>query len=362
MTKVVLISQVPLPYSKIGSWTTLYKNYILSNENLIDYVICERPEAPFIDVKYSIVKQNIITKLIRKFTKKKYVAYIKALSRVLNKNERFVIQIVDNFYIVEHVLSFLKKEKLRKNCYIQFFYHSHPPFFDNKQADLFFNSIDELILLTHLSYKAHKDYYKSLPVKVSILHNGIDNNIFFRLNEIEKKILKLEFNVDGRILFIWCSQDRPKKGLSIILEAWKMISLKYSNVELWVIGCETREYQKGVTYLGKIPNDDLAKYLQVADCYLFSSLCQEGFPLSLTEALHCGNYCIASNVGGVSEVLNFGEFGTLIDNPHFINDWIIAIENYLEKRYEEANFPESLYTHSEWTKGMNLIISKAINK
>ena len=65
--------------------------------------------------------------------------------------------------------------------------------------------------------------------------------------------------------------------------------------------------------------------------YLFSTLWQEGFGLSLLEALKCGDYCIASNMGAVSEVLNEGKYGKLIDCPHFVNSWVEAILESLDE-------------------------------
>jgi glycosyltransferase involved in cell wall biosynthesis len=359
MPKVILISQFPLPFSKIGSWTTLYKNYIDCDSNQIDFIVCEQPYEMFDRVKYSFVKYNFIAKLYRKFTKKRYVAYLKALNKIISKDEKYVIQIVDNFYIVKHVVDFLNKNKLRANCYIQFFYHGHPPFLDNLNGEFFFESINEMVLLTHQSYLAHKNYYKSFPCKVSILHNGIDNNLFFKLIENNRDLLKKEFKVSDKKVFVWCSQDRPKKGLHIILEAWKKVFPKYQNIELWIIGCERKSAHEGVTFLGKIPNKDIAEYLQIADCYLFTSLCQEGFPMGLTEALHCGNYCIASAVGGVPEVLQYGKLGKLIENPHFVSEWENAILGFLENPEPKLAIPPDLYTSESWTLGMNSLINNA---
>ncbi|KRB57320.1 glycosyltransferase family 4 protein [Flavobacterium sp. Root186] len=359
MAKTILISQLPLPYSNIGSWTTLYKNYIGSQLNQIDYIVCEQPHSSFSKVKYSFVKNTFLTKAFRKFTKKRYLSYIKALGKIVNNEEKFVIQIVDNFYLVEHVVDFLSRKKISSNCYIQFFYHSYPPFFDHQKGDSFFESIDEMVLLTYKSYLVHKEYYRALPSKISVLHNGIDTKKFFRLESAKKDQLKDSFNVKDKKIFIWCSQDRPKKGLHIILEAWKNIFIKYTNTELWVIGCEPKQEQEGVRFLGKIPNENIASYLQSADCYLFSSLCQEGFPLSLTEALHSGCYCIASNVGGVSEIMENGRFGKLIETPHFVSAWENAIIEFMEKPLKFDSLPENLYTTEAWNLGMNEIIKKA---
>ena len=105
MTKVILISQVPLPFSKIGSWTTLYKNY-LQKEHQIDFIVCEPPETQFENVKYSLVANDLIFKIRRKIKKNRYLGYLEALDKILKPNEKYIIQIVDNFGIVKPLTSF----------------------------------------------------------------------------------------------------------------------------------------------------------------------------------------------------------------------------------------------------------------
>lgn len=359
--KVILVSQLPLPFSKIGSWTTLYKNYICSDFNQIDYIVCERLSEVFNNVKYSFVKNNFVTKICRKFTDKRYLSYTRALGEIVNNEEKYIIQIVDNFGIVKHIVAFLEKLKIRDNCYIQFFYHGFQPYFAQDSEKGFYEIVDEMILITHDSYLEHKKKINTLPSYFSVLNNGIDTKKFTKISPAEKIDLKLKMGFDGKKVFVWCSQDRPKKGLHLILDVWKRIYTLEKNIILLVIGCEPREKMDGVMFLGRIPNDELPKYYQASDCYLFSTLCQEGFGLSLTEALHCGCYCIASSMGGVPEVLQYGKFGKLIEKPHFVSEWEVAIEEFLNKPLAFEKIPTNLYSSESWNQGMNNIIDNAKN-
>jgi L-malate glycosyltransferase len=358
MPKVILISQVPLPFLIIGSWTTLYKNY-LENNHQIDYIVCKKPDYEFPNLIYSCVQENLVSKIQKKILKNPYLNYLNSLSKILKSDEKYIIQIIDNFGIIKPLQEFLIKKNIRKSCYIQFFYHGFPPFFENFHGRWFFESIDEMILLTMDSYLAHKNYYTILPTRFSILHNGIDTTKFCPISETEKLKLKLKHHVADKKVFVWCSQDRPKKGLHLILDVWKRIYQKNQNIELWVLGCEPKEPQNGVRFLGKISNDNLPEYFQTSDCYLFPTLCHEGFGLSLIEALHCGNYCIASAIGGVSEVLQYGKLGKLIQNPHFIGEWEIAIVEFLEQKTVVSKINKSLYSTQSWNLGMNQIIDNA---
>lgn len=359
--KVILLSQMPLPFSKIGSWTTLYKNY-LENDHKIDYIVCPKPEKLYKGIKYSFVNLTFLHKLQRKFLKRKHLEYFQALDKLILPNEKYIIQIIDNYGIVKPLKKYLISKGISKQCYIQFFYHGYPPYVHQDSGSNFYEVFDEMILLTQDSYEKHKKQIGTLPSYFSVLHNGIDTKKFVKVSESEKIKLKMELGFGGKKIFVWCSQDRPKKGLHIILDVWRKIYSPNKNIVLLVIGCQPREKMEGVVYLGKIPNDELPRYYQVSDCYLFPTLCQEGFPLSLTEALHCGNYCIASALGGVSEVLQYGKLGKLIENPHFVSEWEKAIKDFLEGNFDMPDISDELYSMENWSMGMNEIIENAKNR
>ncbi len=357
MAKVVLLSKSPIPYSKIGSWTTMYHNYILNNHK-IDYLICEEPYRRLENIDYLIVTNRLRDKINRKFFNKKHHNYFRALNTLFNKEESLIIQIVDNFGIIKDLEQYLNKVGKRNQCYIQFFYHGFPPFYENFYSRSFYEFIDEMVLLTRDSYDVHKSYYTVLPCRFSILHNGIDASKFYKISSLDKVELRKKMGFSDEKIFIWCSQDRPKKGLDFILSVWKQIYNESLNIKLIVVGATRENKYKGVTFYGKIPNNEMPCYYQISDVYLFPTLCHEGFGLSLIEALHSGCYCIASNLGGVSEVLGYGKYGQLITNPHIEDEWILAIQNFIENKNEIKFFPSELYTSLVWNKEMNLLIEK----
>jgi len=358
MAKVILISQKPLPYHKIGSWTTLYKNY-LNDTHLIDYIVCEKPSEDLFSVAYSFVQPTLFSKIKKRIVKNPYLDYIEAVLKIIDKKEKYIIQIVDNFGIVKPLQEALVKRNLRDNCYVQFFYHGYSPFCKNIEQSWFFEYVDEMVLLTYDSYIEHKKYYTALPTRFSILHNGIDTKKFYPLLPEIKNQYKIEKGIQNKKIFVWCSQDRPKKGLHIILDVWKFVEEKYPNTQLWIIGTEKKQDTHSVKYLGRIPNDLLPQYLQASDCYLFPTLWQEGFGMSLIEALHCGNYCIASENGGVAEVLDYGKYGKLIKFPNVVQEWVAAITEFFERPVEFDKIPVLIYSTIEWNRKMNEIISDA---
>ena len=358
MPQVILLSQFSLPYNKIGSWTTLYGNY-LRKGNLVNYIVCEKPFKLFVDVEYSFLRDSFRSKLSRKISGNKYINYQESLNSVLKPKEKYIIQIVDNFGIVPYLIKFLEDQNLRQNCYVQFFYHGYAPYFENFAGREFLEQIDEMVLLTIDSYRKHKDYYTILTPHFSILHNGIDTSKFSIISSSQKAEIRQELDLSDKKVFLWCSQDRPKKGLHLVLDAWKAIVKQHKNVVLIIIGCEPKIDSDTIKYLGRIPNEELPKYYQMADCYLFPTLWHEGFGMSLIEALHCGCYCIASALGGVPEVLQYGKYGKLIESPHFVSEWVKAIEEFLNSDFRYPELPKDLYSTETWNHEMNQIIQTA---
>ena len=361
--KVIVISHLPLPYEKIGSWSTLYGNYISSKSSQIDILICPPTKERFEGVIYSFFNptQNLLDSILIKLGKKtKWNSIFKALQVVIQPNEKYIIQVVDNVNILQPLHHFLSERGYRNLFYIQYFYHGFPALIDRSKGDAFFSSIDEIVFLTRASYLHYRDFYNSFPVRASVLHNGVDTQLFTTISKEEKQQLKEQFGVDNKLVFVWCSQDKPKKGLSIILDAWKQLYKKHKNIVLWVIGTSTQSMVvDGVTFFGKIPNKELPRYYQASDVYLFTTLCQEGFGLSLIEAKHCGCYCIASALGGVPEVLDYGKYGVLISNPHFVAEWIGAMEEYIEHPKIMTALPHNLYSAVQWNENMNQLLIQA---
>lgn len=364
MPKVILLSQLELPYSNIGSWTTMYDYYLKSNHK-VDYLICPKPKTKYSNIEYSIIdNKSIISKSKRKVFNKRYSAHLSALEDIIDKGEKYIIQLIDNFGIVDHIQKLITDKFNRSNFYIQFFYHGFPPFYNNLKGRPFFENIDEMVLLTNDSYKAYKDFYTALPCRFSVLYNGVNKDVFKPLSHEEKDRLKTSFHVEHKTVFLWCSQDRPKKGLDLILDVWKRLQNKHDHIVLWVLGAERSKDIDDVKFLGKVPHDEIHKYFQAASIYLFPSLNKEGFGLTLIEALSCGNLCIAAANGGIPEVLNYGDYGVLIDRPNFIEDWIKAIDHVLtekNKNFTEkfTEVPNEKYDIKTWCKGINNLIDNA---
>ena len=287
MSKVIVLSQIALPYSKVGSWTTLYHNYLQSN-HLIDIIVCPAPEQYYSDIKYGIVKEKMIDKFKSKFLQKKKSHFLSASYKCISADGKYVVQLIDNYGMVKPLHDFLLAKGIRNNFHLQFFYHGFDPYTQNDSPENFYEILDELVYLTDASRSEFTRIIPNLPKHSDVLHNGINTTKFTVASVDEVAEIKQQLNIESKNVFLWCSQDRPKKGLDLILKVWEQVYAGNNNCTLLVVGAHRSEEMPGVRFFGLIPNAQLPKYYQVADCYLFSTLCNEGFGMSLIEALHCG--------------------------------------------------------------------------
>ncbi len=360
--KVILVSTLPLPYSKIGSWTNMYDYYLRSNHE-VDIIICPKPTESYDDIQYVNSDLSLIQKVKKKFLKinnKKFL--LDKLVELVEPNTRYVLQFIDEIGTLSFIADKLNARFGKHTFYYQFFYHGYAPILGNFQSRKFFSLVDEVILLTHLSYLEYKKFYTVLPCKFSILHNGVSIEKFYSLPQNQKESLRAKNNVSiDKKIFLWLSQDRPKKGLDFIVGIWNSIDKDLlANAELWIVGTNREIKGENIVCKGRIPNHLLPEVYQMTDVYLFPSLWHEGFGLSLVEALHCGCYPVVANNGGIPEVVQNGKFGVLIENPNYSEEWKYEIEKLLQlDTIPNVEFDDSLYTLDSWSRKMNLIIDTA---
>jgi glycosyltransferase involved in cell wall biosynthesis len=180
-----------------------------------------------------------------------------------------------------------------------------------------------------------------------------------------KSVLRARIGIDPDCTcFLWLAQDRPKKGLHVVLRAWETFRRGRGNVQLIVVGADQREHLDGVTWCGFVPHADVAPYLQMSDIYLFPSLWSEGFGLSVAEALSANLLTIASDIGPMSEVLDGGRYGYLVCEPHVVDHWVRAMETLLDRflangrRNPFERLEPDRYSIDVWCREMTGVVQK----
>ena len=103
-----------------------------------------------------------------------------------------------------------------------------------------------------------------------------------------------------------------QKGVETLLQAWSAIA---EDIPLKVAGTGylsdyvQTNLPKNVEYLGQIPRPDVISLMQNATLLIFPSEWYEGFPMTIVEAFATGLPVIASNLGGMAEIVQPGYSG-----------------------------------------------------
>ena len=109
-----------------------------------------------------------------------------------------------------------------------------------------------------------------------------------------------------------------------------------------------------ITFAGKVENDEVVHYLHKMDIFVVPSISEsETFGVAAVEASACGLPVIASNIGGLPEVVIDGKTGFLI-NPGNIDDLtekllILINDKMMRKKMGEEgrNYIEANYRLEE---------------
>lgn len=152
-----------------------------------------------------------------------------------------------------------------------------------------------------------EEIYKKVDFKAQkIVINGIDSVEFSPVN---MQYARYQLNLPRKMKLIGCAaRVEDGKGHSVLLEQLTHFSDEYhlvfagsgSKLEEYKSQAKALGIEKRVHWLGKV-NEMVTFYSAIDIFCLFSE--REGLPLSILEAMSCNKPVVASNVGGISEVV-----------------------------------------------------------
>jgi len=184
----------------------------------------------------------------------------------------------------------------------------------------------------------------SRPDNTIVIPNGIDPEQFSFPPEFRQQI-RSELNFkDEEIIIISLGRLSPEKGHAVLIDAFAEASRKNQQLKLILVGdgpekASLQTQAEPLLSSGRMTmpghSDKVRKYLALADIFVLPSL-YEGFGLAAVEAMAAGLPVIASDVGGMPEIITDQEEGCLVKpkNPHKLSDTIINLSKAPEARLQ----------------------------
>ncbi|MGB7448262.1 MAG: glycogen synthase [Ornithinimicrobium sp.] len=214
-----------------------------------------------------------------------------------------------------------------------------------------------------------KSYPDLDPDKVKVIHNGIDSELWQPdTSEAAKKVLA-DYDIDPDVpSVVFLGRITRQKGLPLLLKALRQIpeetqivllagapDTKEIGEEVEALVDELRGERSGATiWIGEmLPREKVVAVLSHAWVFMCPSVYE---PLGIVnlEAMACGAAVVATETGGIPEVVQHGETGWLVpieqkddgtgtpvDEDQYVNDFASALNDALSDRDRTLSMGEA---------------------
>lgn len=323
------------------AFTRVYESY---NSNEVELINTNLEKQS--NLKKSFNTIYIILEIIYKILFNKYNTVYFTCSRSFSGSIKDVVLIQ---------CASLKKSKVVNHLHGSDFYdflHNSPNFYKNILINSY-NKVDTSVVLLDGMKSQFKDF-KSMDIEV--IPNFYDDNLNIEITE--KKNEKLNI--------LYLSNIIKSKGIFELINSIKTLSSKY-NVKLNIAGgFVADEYlsqeevkkeflnsisnEKNINYLGLVYGDEKVELLNKSDIFVLPSYYKsEAFPISIIEAMRCGNAIITTNYKYLPDVIS-DKNGALV-TPQSIEELSSALEQLIinNKRLEEIQKHNILTAKKEYS-------------
>jgi glycosyltransferase involved in cell wall biosynthesis len=160
-------------------------------------------------------------------------------------------------------------------------------------------------------------------------------------NAVDIESFKTKLEDENTSYVIYIGSLIPRKGLYLLSKIAEIVTKKLPTVVFLIIGegplkkkliIESKKFKGKMKVLGRVSNEDLQKWLSISSLLILPSY-SEGLPTVCLEALASETPVVASNVGGISEIIINNETGFLVAPGE--------VKIFAEKVIELLNEPET---------------------
>ncbi|NRO18921.1 glycosyltransferase family 4 protein [Lactobacillus helveticus] len=337
--KIAIITpgSVPVPAVEGGAVEQLIEYFINTNEltqkYCIDVYTVDNPKLDNINYK--------LTNLIKIPNKQSHLFYkvcykVKNVYNRRSKNQLIYSYVDDevvkkyksNYYdivIVENNMDIYKRlypkfmnEKIIFHLHNDF--NSKDPFKTIEKTNFVLNTADEVWVVSNFLKEKLLGLQPNKKKKIKVVYNGIVSSKFKNVTIDEKERLRTTYNIQNNdIVFTFVGRLDKDKGVDKLIDAINQLTAT-SNIKCLIVGGslfgtikekhrikmlekKINKLKSKFIFTGHIDNEQLYKIYSISDCVVIPTQIEEAFGVVALESMIMGLPVIASDSGGLPEIL-----------------------------------------------------------
>ncbi len=208
-----------------------------------------------------------------------------------------------------------------------------------------------------------------------VIPNGVDPDRFMKFPREEARH-KLGITEQEKIV-LCVANLREEKGQKYLIKAMKKVVIDYPESRLFIVGNDfqngkiqrlalEKDLEQKAVFTGFIPPDEVPEYMAAADVFALPSL-GEGFPNALLEAMAAWLPVVATEVGGVPDIVTDGENDFLVEpmnSEQLAEKILFLLQNSEVGKYLSSNNTKKAkgYDWSNITTSLEKVYIKVKNR
>lgn len=180
-----------------------------------------------------------------------------------------------------------------------------------------------------------KNTEKITEKKTIVIYNGVDEERFFQLKNSTS--IRAELGMDEEAAVVGTvSSLTPHKGHEFLVQAASLVLERLPSAKFLIVGdgplrqrledqAKDLNIHPAVIFAGT--RKDIPEILSLMDVFVLPSHTREGLGISIIEAMAAERPVVATDIGGIPEVVNHGETGLLVPsgNPEALSNALIEL-------------------------------------
>ncbi|MFH1428573.1 MAG: glycosyltransferase family 4 protein [Candidatus Margulisiibacteriota bacterium] len=291
----------------------------------------EHSENIFIKIPRNDLRSHLIRVSHLQFNN--YFPYVYQIAHDINRNRPEIVHVHSRCWFLPYLNILLK---YRPKYILQ--HHNH--YFEDmteKQVNSFMRMIDAFIGVSNYTCKTEVlNRFPEYTEKVHVIHNGVNLEKYRpKWACASESILKIksEYNIqESEKIILFVGRVVNGKGVEPLILAFQKIADKYPGWKMMIVGSSwfgetikdefllrlkkiSEPIKEKILFTGFVPNENLPAIYSIADIFSAPSIMEEPFGLVFVEAMASGLPVIASERGGIPDVVVQGQTGFLAANP-----------------------------------------------